>query len=245
MRKLGYLATVDGYDSLRPPAFDLMLVVISTLGAVLASIQPIARPQVAARIILDPTLFAVTLFLALRGSSGLAGLVQRGILQVYMSYPVSRSTVHATLFISRVLAPAALLMISPLVVTAVMLWPVVSRGLVEYMLVYAGYLIQAVFYGSVFMMISLVARSPGTSSVSSITFYFAYNVIHVILSAVGQALSSSTLIAISDSMMFYYMMYRSLLDVNISIINLALVPAMLVVVYAMSHLYFTRRFEPR
>ncbi|MEB3787662.1 MAG: hypothetical protein GSR78_02770, partial [Desulfurococcales archaeon] len=87
LRSLVELALVDSSDSLRPPGFDVMMIIIASLGAALATMQPISEPHVAARIILDPTLFAATLFLALRGSAGTAGLVQRGIAAVYLSYP--------------------------------------------------------------------------------------------------------------------------------------------------------------
>ena len=244
LRRLVELALVDSSDSLRPPGFDVMMVIIASLGAALATMQPISEPHVAARIILDPTLFAATLFLALRGSAGAAGLVQRGVAAVYLSYPVSRATVYAAIVFSRVLLPAATLLAAPLLVAGLVLLPVIAENPASYVVVFLAYLLQACMYGSVFLLAGLAARNPGTASVASITFYFAYNITMLILSAVGAALGSSIASGIADAMAFYYMIYRILLGVDVAPWQLLLVPALLVAALSIGLVYFTRRFEP-
>lgn len=244
VRGLVDLALVDSSDSLRPPGFDLMMVVIAALGAALATMQPIGEPHVAARIILDPTLFAATLFLALRGSAGVASLVQRGVIEVYLSYPLSRRSVYTALVVSRVILPAATLLSAPLLVAGIVLLPVISGGPGSYLAMFAAYLVQAVMYGSFFMLAGLAAKSSGTASVASITFYFAYNITMLILSAVGAALGSSVVAGIADAMAFYYMVYRVMLSVSVEAWQFILVPGLLALAHALSYVYFTRRFEP-
>ncbi|MCE4602343.1 MAG: hypothetical protein F7B18_04085 [Desulfurococcales archaeon] len=244
LRGLAELALVDSSDSLRPPGFDVMMVIIASLGAALATMQPISEPHVAARIILDPTLFAATLFLALRGSAGVAGLIQRGIVSIYLSYPVSRHSVYTAIVVSRVLLPAATLLSAPLLVAGLVLLPVVSVNPGYYILVFLAYLLQASMYGSFFLLAGLAAKSPGTASVVSITFYFAYNITMLILSAVGAAMGSNIVSGLADAMAFYYMVYRSLLGVGVEVWQLLLVPLLLLAMLLAGYVYFTRRFEP-
>ncbi len=242
------LALMDGLDSLRPPGFDLMLFVIATLGAVLAAIQPLSEPYAAARIILDPTLFTVALFLALRGSAGLAGIVRTGIIEVYLSYPVSRRGVALALLASRILVPAASLLAVPLLVAGVLLYPVVSRDPASYLIVYTGYLVQALFYGSVFAAIALASKGTGTASILSITFYFAYNVAWLILQAVSGGMG--LLYEVAEAMHFNYIAYRYALIragsewLEITSLQALLVPVATLTVMAALVLYFERRFEP-
>ncbi|MEB3774629.1 MAG: ABC transporter permease [Desulfurococcales archaeon] len=245
MRSIVNLVVIDSSDSLRPPAFDIMMIIISSLGAALATIQPISEPHVAARIILDPTLFAATIFLALRGSAGIAGLIQRGIMDVYLSYPVSRRSVFLIIYISRVVLPAGTLLVSPLLVAAIVLFPVVSRDPASYIIVFAAYLVQAVMFGSIFLLLGLVARSTGSASVASITVYFAYNITSLLLSIIGTTLRSDSMTSLADAMSFYYMVYRSMLGVEVELWQFLLVPAIILLVILAGYIYFTRRFEPR
>ncbi len=66
------LVVLDSLDSMRPPGFDIMMLVIAALGAVMATIQPASQSYILARLVLEPTLFTVALFLRLRGLSALA-----------------------------------------------------------------------------------------------------------------------------------------------------------------------------
>ena len=244
MKRPVELILLDSGDSLRPPGFDVMMIIIASLGAVLATIQPISQPHVAARIILDPTLFATTLFLALRGSAGVAGLVQRGIMDVYLSYPLSRAQVFLSLSVSRVLLPALTLLSAPLIVAGVILLPVIASDPLAYLMVLGGYLLQAYMYGLVFMLAGIATRNTGTASIVSITFYFTYNIVMILLSTVGTALEKTVLVKLSDSMAFYYLVYRHLLGVGVDTLQLLFVPTLTLAILLLGLLYFVRRFEP-
>jgi len=243
------LAALDGLDSLRPPGFDVMMFVIATLGAVLAAVQPLSEPYALARMILDPTLFTVALFLALRGSAGLAGLIRGGILEVYLSYPVGRVGVAAAILASRILVPAASLLALPLIVASILLYPVVARDPAGLLIVYAGYMVQAVFYGLVFALIAVATKNTGTASIASITFYFAYNVIWFIIRAVSPS-PDSILYTAAEALHFNYIAYRYAIiragtgGLEIGTLQAVLVPAATLALAAAFILYMARRFEP-
>ena len=249
VRRVLRLAALDGLDSLRPPSFDVMMLVIATLGAVLAAVQPLSESYAAARMILDPTLFTVALFLALRGSAGLAGLVGSGVLEVYLSYPVHRRGVALALLTSRILVPAASLLALPLLVASILLYPVVSRDPAGLLIVYGGYLLQAFFYGVVFSLIAVVAKSTGTASVASITFYFAYNVIWIIIQAISPG-PESTLYTLAEALHFNYIAYRyaiiraGAVGLEIEPFQALLVPMATLAATIAFIVYLERRFEP-
>jgi len=243
------LAALDGLDSLRPPSFDVMMLVIGTLGAVLAGVQPLSEPYALARMILDPTLFTVALFLALRGSAGLASLIREGIVEVYLSYPVSRGGVAAALLISRILVPAASLLALPLLVASILLYPVVARDPGGLLIVYSGYLVQALFYGVVFALIAVAAKNTGTASVASITFYFAYNVIWFIIQAVSPG-PDSALYTMAEALHFNYIAYRYAIiragaqGLEIGLLQACLIPSATIALALVFVWYMSRRFEP-
>ena len=243
LRPLIELIVMDSYDSLKPPAFDIMLVVIGVLGATLAALQPITDPKTAARAILEPTLFTASLFLALRGSAGITDLLRSGVLQVYMSYPLPRLSVLAAILASRIVVPAAILLSLPLIVAAVLLAPVVARDPVGYIVVYLAYLLQAMFYGMAFAAIALNSKSPGVSSVGSITFYFAWNVVSLILGILGLSMANDFMVRVGDAMGFQNMVYRALEGFDVATWQLLLVPAAALLITTYMIYYFTRRFE--
>jgi len=246
--RLFWLAVLDGLESLRPPGFDLMLLVIAGLGGVLAGIQPLSEPYSVARVVLDPTLFTVALFLALRGASGLAHAASSGIMEVYLSYPVPRWGVALALLASRVVVPAAALLAAPLLVAATLLYGVVARDPLAAAVVYGGYLVQALLYGTVFALIAVAARSPGTASIASITFYFAYNVLWII----SRALSGQVplLDRLASSLYYNYVAYRYVVreatgaGAQVTLLDATLVPAMAAAAALAFTLYLARRFEP-
>ncbi len=248
LARLYWLASLDGLDSLRPPGFDVMLIIIAGLGGVLASIQPLSEPYSAARVVLDPTLFTVALFLALRGSSGLAHSIRSGVVEVYLSYPVSRWQAALALLLSRIIVPAATLLAAPLAVAGIVLYGVIARDPAGYLLVYAGYLVQALLYGTVFALMAVAAKSPGTASVASITFYFAYNVIWII----SQALAGQVawLERLSSSLYYNYVVYRVAIargtgaPLEVPVLDATLVPLATLLAAAAFTVYIARRFEP-
>ena len=244
------LIVLDSLDSLRPPGFDLMVLVIATLGAILGSIQPATSSYLLARLILEPTLFTVALYLALRSAAGVASLVGEGIMEVYLSYPLSRGGLALALVTSRVLVPSLILLSVPLAVAGVILAPVVTRDPLGLLVVFTGYLVQAFFYGIVFLGIALSSRTSGTASILGITFYFAYNIVWMLLATLSPGLGSG-LLRLSVAMKFYEVLYyyaMSLSGVHPSIepglLGFTLVPTMTLIALAGTIAYFKWRFEP-
>ncbi len=248
--RLFNLIVLDSLDSLKPPGFDLMVLVIATLGAALGSIQPATDSYILARFILEPTLFTVALYLALRSAAGVASLVGEGVMEVYLSYPLSRSGIAIVLIISRVLIPSIILLSIPLIVSGIILYPVVSRNPLALITVYTGYLVQAVFYGLVFLGIALASRSSGTASILGITYYFAYNIIWMLLATLAPGLGSGLLHA-SIAMRYYEVLYYYALKISgvpptiqPGLLELSLVPVMTLIAFTFILYYYTRRFEP-
>ncbi|MEM1868709.1 MAG: hypothetical protein QXU90_01190, partial [Acidilobaceae archaeon] len=83
-----------------------MILLVAMLGAIIVTIQPITNPVIATSTALEPTLFATVLFLAIRGASGVTWLIQSGIINVYISYPIPKISLILILILSRVLIPS-------------------------------------------------------------------------------------------------------------------------------------------
>ncbi|MCG2896305.1 MAG: hypothetical protein L7G95_03005, partial [Acidilobus sp.] len=84
------LLYLDLWDALRPPAFDIMLLVVAVLAGALTVMEPVtsAEASISPDNGLNPvylSLFVAVLYVALRGSSDLVNVVQSGVMQVYMS----------------------------------------------------------------------------------------------------------------------------------------------------------------
>lgn len=243
------LAVLDSLDSLRPPGFDLMMLVIAALGSVMATIQPASQSYILARLVLEPTLFTVALYLGLRGASGLASLVREQIIEVYMSYPVSRLGVILSIILSRVLIPAFMLLALPILIAGLLLYPIVLRDPLSYLLVFSGYFVQSLLYGVVFLLIALASRSSGTASVLSITFYFAYNVIWILIQSLSTTLGTWAQ-KLTVAMQFYRVTYFAALKhaglqtASITIGEAVFVPFIIISSTVVLLIYFMRRFEP-
>ena len=250
IRRLWELVVLDSLDSLKPPGFDLMVFIIATLGAILGSIQPATSSYILARIILGPTLFTVALYLALRSAAGVANLVSSGVMEVYLSYPLSRGSIVSVLVTSRIVLPTLLLLSIPLAVSTIILYPVVSRDPVALLIVFTGYFVQGVFYGIIFLLIALVSKSSGTASILGITFYFAYNILWMLLSTlasgIGSSLMKASIAMRYNEVMYYYAMEVTGLKPSFrpGVLCLSLVPIMTLASFILLLIYFTRRFEP-
>ncbi|MCE4622671.1 MAG: ABC transporter permease [Desulfurococcales archaeon] len=243
------LVVLDSLDSMRPPGFDIMMLVIAALGAVMATIQPASQSYILARLVLEPTLFTVALYLGLRGASGLASLVRQQIIEVYMSYPISRLGVIISIILSRVVIPAVMLLALPILISGILLYPVVLKDPVAYLLVFSGYLTQALLYGIVFLLIAIISRSSGTASVLSITFYFAYNIIWLLIQSLSSSLGSwaqHMAIAMKFYRVTYFMalQHAGLQTTGLTLTEYLFVPSIIVIATVSLVLYFTRRFEP-
>ena len=241
--RLGLLV-IDAVESLRPPGFDVMLFLVALLGGVLAVIQPITDPATLVVSVLDPTLLAVAIFLALRAGAGITGLVESGVMQVYLAYPVSRPSAALVLWASRVLLPASVLVAAPVLAASAILYPVASSDPARLAAAVYGYMAQALLYGTAFALIAVKARNPGTASLLSIAFYFTYTVMGIILLALSTTLAEPILANIGKAILYY----RTVLDMltapeNVEAWQAAWAPLAAAALLAAYLAYFTRRFE--
>lgn len=243
LRRTASLLYLDSVEVFRPPGFDAMLLLISALGAALVVLQPVTSPVAAVRSALEPTLIAATLFLALRGAAGITGLIQEGVMNVYLSYPISRRWVALSIYASRVVMPSIILLSGPIAIVMVILWPVITRDLYGLAGMYTAYLIQAVFYGTLFALVAVNAKTPGTSGVISVTIYFVYNVASIILAVIGASTGSQLIIDLASSMLLYIAVYNYFTGVDVGPEQLVLVPAATLILFAAFIIYLSRRFE--
>ena len=238
-----HLLYIDISDTLRPPGLDVLVVLLAMLGAVLVSIQPVTSPLVASRIALDPTLVATVLFLAIRSSAGLAALVQSGVMNVYLSYPMSKATIALILLASRVIIPSALILATPLAATLILLGPTLYRGLDMVLGSYIAFLLQSLLYGSIFMLIAVRARSQAASGILSVAVYFAYIALQLITFGIGSATGNETLRRLGEAMYLPDVAYYAYIGSSYEGWQLALVP-LLTALSSIAYLaYFSRRFE--
>ncbi|MCE4609972.1 MAG: hypothetical protein F7C36_06315 [Desulfurococcales archaeon] len=247
LKRIYGLLSLDLSDTIRPPLLYFMVFVITLLSVVLAYVQLFSTTESLAMNILRPTLLATALFLALRGASGISQLVSNRVMEVYLSYPVSRLSIAIVLYISRVVVPSILLITIPLLAAGIVLEPLVVQESSNYILMGISFLVQALFYGSVFVLIALVAKSTGTTSILSLLFYFSYNIIALILSSVSSSVTS-TLFRLAQAMSFYMTVYNSL-TTNIEALRpylweYLLVPSLTSLSALAFILIMSRRFEP-
>ncbi len=220
-----------------------MLFLVAALGGVLSVLQPITDPATLASTVLDPTLFAVAIFLALRAGSGITSLVESGVMQVYLAYPVSRRGAALILWVSRVAMPSLILIATPVIVASLILYPVVAGDPGRLLAGIAGYEAQALLYGTVFALIAVKSRSSGTASLLSIAFYFSYTVAGVILIILSTTLGAPTFGHLGKAILYYRTMLDYLVAVEVTAWQLAFTPTLLVVLLIIYIIYYTRRFE--
>jgi ABC-2 type transport system permease protein len=243
------LLYLDLWDALRPPAFDIMLLVVAVLAGALTVMEPVtsAEASISPDNGLNPvylSLFVAVLYVALRGSSDLVNVVQSGVMQVYMSYPVSRATVATVLYVTRVLLPAALLLGLPGLIVGIVLYPVVAKDVQIYLALWASYLLQSQMYGAAFLLMSSRLRSSGTAMVASVSFYFGYITLSTLLDVIGFLDNVKQLVWLSDAMGFHYALYYYISGQGEPAWTLFLVPAIYVVLMAAYFTYMVRGFEP-
>ena len=244
-RRILALAGMDSLESMKPPSYDAMILVISVLGAALAALQPLTDPVAIVQGILDPAVFfAVNLYLALRASAGIAELVESSVMQVYLSYPMSRLSVAVSLFLSRILVPSVSLLGAPLLVALVLLPRVISSNPLGFLAAYAAHIVMAVMFGLAYALIALKSRVMSTASVLSITFYFAYMGSSLVLRIIATSIGKPILVDLSDAMLFHMTASTYLQGVPVKLWQLALVPALTSILLAVYFVYMRSRFEP-
>jgi ABC-type transport system involved in multi-copper enzyme maturation permease subunit len=236
---------IDSADSVRPPLFDLLVFTMTFLSAVLSYVQLFSSTVSLALSVLSPSLLAAALYLALRGSAGISHLISDRIMELYMSYPISRGGISVAIYASRVAIPSILLISLPALASGIILLPLIESDISGYLAMYGAFLLQAIFYGTVFIAMSLHTRSTGASSILSLLFYFTYNIISLILSSIASDVNS-LLFRLSRAMSFYLTVSAEL-ESNVApphLWEILLVPALTAITFAWYLAYFIRRFEP-
>ncbi|AFZ70718.1 hypothetical protein Calag_0995 [Caldisphaera lagunensis DSM 15908] len=244
IKKSWELALIDLYDSLRPPSFDIMLILVSALSGILSVLEPVTTPPAVANAVLGAVLFVTSLYLALRASSDLVNLVQTGVMPLYLTYPISRRESSLIIYLTRVFIPSLILLGIPAIVSGVMLYPVVGRNIGEFLIMWVSYLIQAQLYGSIFILASIKTKSSGTSAVISITGYFGFTVTSIILALIGSLNNIEILTKIANSMGLYNVVYDMITKVSTPLWEIFVVPLIFLALFITYIIYFTRRFEP-
>ena len=201
------VAYLDFTDTLKPGIFDALILVLSFVGVLLSYIQYYGRPAGLAVAVLSTTLLATALYLSLRSAAGLAHMAKERVLDVYLSYPVGRGTLAAVLLLSRVIVPVLLIIGIPALAASIAYYPLVAERPGEYVAMVGAFMVQGLFYGAVFSLIALAARSPGSASILSLLYYFTYNILGVILANLAAGYTS-LMYRLSRSMTFYLVVYQ-------------------------------------
>mgnify|MGYP001770691795 FL=1 len=242
------LLYMDLWDALRAPAFDVMMLIVGVLSGALIVMAPVssALGALSPNNFFNPVMISVavaTIYMALRSASELVDMIQGGVLQVYMAYPVSRRTVAWTLYLTRSLIPAVILIGLPALVAAIVLYPVVLRSPLDFLLMWLSYLVQSQLYGTAFLLLATRLRTSGMAIVASISFYFGYVALSFFLDLVGYLDSITVLTQVSNSMGFYYVVY-DMLTSGAPAWEAAVVPSLFIGLLAAYVTYVARRFEP-
>ncbi len=239
------MVSLDLLESLKAPSFDIMLIIISVIGASLSALQPLYSSVIVAESILDPLVyFTVALYLAMRVSSGLAELVETGIMEVYMTYPIDRVSLAISLLISRILVPVLIFLGSPLLVASAILYNVVTKDIIGFLEMYGAYVVIMLFYGLVFALIALKVRSSASAAALSMTFMFVYMGLGLILPLIAASTGSQVLNEISNALNFNTLVFNYLQGISIKLWQLLLVPVTLVILFTLYLGYFKYKFEP-
>ncbi|MCX8195616.1 MAG: hypothetical protein N3F67_00805 [Acidilobaceae archaeon] len=237
------LLYIDVSDVLRPPGLDVLVLLVASLGSALVTIQPVTSPVVASRIALDPTLFAAALFLAVRGSAGMAYLIQSGIINTYLTYPIGKVPLAVLLALSRVFIPSLLVLGAPLLILFLLLGSVMLKAPEKVFGMYTAFFFQASLYGLIFLFFALRSRSQSTSGLLSVSAYFAYTAIALILPAIGRSTGNETLTKVGEAMYLPEIIYSSYMRASVESWQILLVPSLVTILFIFVVIYFWRRFE--
>ncbi len=243
LTRVYHILYIDMSDALRPPGLDVLVVLLAMLGAILVTIQPITSPLIASRIAMDPTLIATALFLAIRSSAGLAMLIQSGVLNLYLSYPIHKATIAVILLISRVLIPSALILATPLVTVILLLGPTLYKGLEVILGMYLAFLFQAILYGSIFLLIAIRVKNQATGGILSVAAYFTYTALQLILTGIGGAMGSDVVRRLGEAMYLPDIVYYAYSFLDYEVWQLTIVPGLSVLAILTYLTYMSRRFE--
>ena len=241
------LAYLDFSDSLRLGLFDAVIFIFTFVGVLLAYLEYYGSSASLAMSILSPTLLATALYLALRSSAGIAHMAGEGVLDIYLTYPLSRPVIAMVILVSRVFVPALIIIGLPALAASIVYYPLIKSETLKFLEMLGAFLLQAIFYGVSFSVIALLAKRGGTASILSLLYYFTYNILSVILSNLSSTYESLTY-KISRAMSFYLVTYQHVNPPSIvtppSWWEALLVPGLTLLLGGVFILYFTRWYEP-
>ena len=242
-RALAFLS-MELEDITRPPIYDALLVVSMILGGLYASVIPrISAIKLAIDVTSIP-LFIAIIYLAIRGSAGLASLVSNNVFQLYLTYPLSRGIILMVLLITRILLPSILIVGAPLLITSIIMFGIVSEKPLEVLIVFTGRIIYLYFIGVIFMLIALGTKRTALAGVLSIVFYFAYIFITGIMTTLSFVLELQVFRYIALSLMFSDTLNNYVIGLNVPYWTLIPIPLASIILTILLYIYFTRRFEP-
>lgn len=242
-RTLAFLS-MELEDITRPPIYDALLVVSMILGGLYASIIPRISAVKLAIDVTNIPLFIAIIYLAIRGSAGLASLVSNTVLQLYLTYPLSRRIILTVLLITRILLPSILIVGSPLLTASIIMFSTVSEELLEVLIIFAGRIMYLYFIGIIFMLIALGTKRTTLAGILSIVFYFAYIFIAGIMTTLSFVLELQVFKYIALSLMFSDTLNNYVIGLNVPYWTLIPVPLASIILTVLLYIYFTRRFEP-
>ncbi|MCE4624382.1 MAG: hypothetical protein F7C35_00770 [Desulfurococcales archaeon] len=241
------LAYLDFSDSLRLGLFDAVIFIFTFVGVLLSYLEYYGSSASLAMSILSPTLLATALYLALRSSAGIAHMAGEGVLDIYLTYPLSRPVIALVILISRVIVPSLIIIGLPALAASIVYYPLISAETLKFLEMFGAFLVQATFYGVSFSVIALLSKRGGTASILSLLYYFTYNILELILSNLSATYESITY-KISRAMSFYLVAYQHVNPPSIvpppSLWEALLVPGLTLVLGALFVLHFSRWYEP-
>ena len=245
MAKSYPLLLMDIEDILKPPVYDILLGIAVVLGGFNALIIPVASSVQLASTATSVPLFIALVYIAIRCGAGVASLISNNIMQLYLSYPISRLKILLILLFTRILLPILIIIGLPLLAASVFLSKIVVSDIVGFLAVFGGRVLFTFFLGIVSLLFALSSKRVGVAVVLSIVFYFAYNIMSGIFSAFSAFLGEKTYMYIAQSLTFSDTLNAYLMGATEPPLWVFIpVPTATIVLTVLSIIYFTRRFEP-
>ena len=245
MARSSPLLLMDTEDILKPPVYDIMLGIAVVLGGFNALIVPVATSVQLASTATSIPLFIALIYIGIRCGAGVASLITNNIMQLYLSYPISRFKILLILMVTRILLPILIIVGLPLLAATVFLSKIVASDILGFLTVFGGRVLFLFFMGIVSLLFALSSKRVGVAVVLSIVFYFAYNMISGILTAFSVLFDVKEFMYIAQSLTFSDTVNAYLMGtVEVPLWVFIPVPSATIVLTLIATMYFIRRFEP-
>ncbi len=245
MAKSYPLLLMDIEDILKPPVYDILLGIAVVMGGFNALIIPVASSVQLASTATSVPLFIALIYIAIRCGAGVASLISNNIMQLYLSYPISRLKMLLMLLFTRILLPILIIIGLPLLAATVFLSKIVASDIIGFLAVFGGRILFSFFLGVVSLLFALSSKRVGVAVVLSIVFYFAYNMMSGIFMAFSALLGEKTYMYIAQSLTFSDTLNAYLMGATETPLWVFIpVPVATIMLTILSTIYFTKRFEP-